>query len=194
MLVRRRQSSTATEGVAALPVHGRGRRRPTLRRRRTDARAESVISVAVVERRVGLRADVVSRLAVLPGFEVVISGGSIAAIDRLIQARMPDVVVLDLGIAGLDDSQTVPTLSSRGARVVVVPVTADADEVSRALDAGAADSVSRAAEAADIVSAVRAVAAARAVRAWTGTGVPDKAVSSRRRSLWALIRRIGRIR
>src|SRR4051812_2666752 len=65
--------------------------------------------------------------------------------DRLIDDRVPDLIVLDLGLPDGDGLELCGTIRQRHADVVVIVVTARADEADavRALDGGADDFVTK---------------------------------------------------
>lgn len=105
----------------------------------------------------GLRA----RLGREPGLQVAAEAGSGAEAIECLQAAEPDIVLMDVGMKGLNGIETTAILlQSRPAlRVLILSMYDNPEYVHRALQSGARGYVLKDAPASEIVAAIRAVAA-----------------------------------
>ena len=94
------------------------------------------------------------------GFEVVAEAGDVDAAKRMVAARRPDVLVLDLNMPGTPSLPAIPELAQQTA-VVVLTMQSDPAFARQALQSGALGYVLKEAADAELVSAVRAAADGR---------------------------------
>lgn len=94
------------------------------------------------------------------GFEVVAEAGDVDAAKRMVAARRPDVLVLDLNMPGTPSLPAIPELAQQTA-VVVLTMQSDPAFARQALHSGALGYVLKEAADAELVSAVRAAADGR---------------------------------
>ena len=94
------------------------------------------------------------------GFEVVAEAGDVHAAKRMVAARRPDVLVLDLNMPGTPSLPAIPELAQQTA-VVVLTMQSDPAFARQALHSGALGYVLKEAADAELVSAVRAAADGR---------------------------------
>ncbi|MGH8888481.1 MAG: response regulator transcription factor [Acidothermaceae bacterium] len=92
------------------------------------------------------------------GYEVAVSGEGPATLDRVLSGGV-DLLVLDLGLPGMDGLEVCRRLRSEGRRLPVLVLTARADEVDTVvgLDAGADDYVTKPFRLAEFMARVRAL-------------------------------------
>jgi two-component system response regulator NreC len=94
------------------------------------------------------------------GFEVVAEAGDVDAAKRMVAARRPDVLVLDLNMPGTPSLPAIPELAQQTA-VVVLTMQSNPAFARQALHSGALGYVLKEAADAELVSAVRAAADGR---------------------------------
>lgn len=92
------------------------------------------------------------------GFEVDIAADGTAALTQL-DARTPDIIVLDVMMPGMDGREVLRRLRASGSSIPVVLLTSvgEAGERARALDEGADDYLNKPFDAGELISRVRAV-------------------------------------
>ena len=118
----------------------------------------SVLRVLVVDDEAIIRQGVRMILDNEPGIEVV--GMAADGADGIHQARelLPDVVLLDIRMPGMDGLSAIPPIVATGSRVLIL-TTFDVDEnIYRAFRSGASGFVLKTAHPEDLVHAVRVVA------------------------------------
>lgn len=120
---------------------------------------EAVIRCVVVDDHEVLRMGLVRALSAADGIEVVGEAGDGLAAVALAERRCPDVVILDLGLPGLDGLEACRRIRAAGeARVIAFTGECDPATLDSALDAGAAGFVVKTSPMAELVRAVRVVA------------------------------------
>jgi DNA-binding NarL/FixJ family response regulator len=167
--------------------------------------SRTAIRVLLVDDHVVVRVGLRALLEAAPDVNVIgeASDGHVAL--ELVASHDPDVVVLDLSMAGLDGAATTREITRRGARARVLVLTMHDEEeyLIPLLEAGATGYVVKSAASADLLRAVRTVAAGRtfvrpeaaAVLAagWTRRTAQDEAraryeaLSARERDVFLLI-------
>jgi DNA-binding NarL/FixJ family response regulator len=100
-----------------------------------------------------------------PDFEVVGEAGTGEEATRLVERLLPDVLVMDLRMPGLNGIQATERIRSRGfvTRVLIVSAYDDDEYVAAALRAGVAGYLPKTAPAARLIDAVRQVHAGHVV-------------------------------
>ncbi|MDB5384901.1 MAG: DNA-binding response regulator [Planctomycetaceae bacterium] len=117
------------------------------------------IRVVLVDDHNLFRAGIRSLLQAVIGVEVVAEACDGRDGLRLIEAHMPDVVLMDImmpGLNGLDAAARVARIS-RTTRVIMLSMNADEDSVLQTLRAGAAGYLVKTADPAELEQAIRAV-------------------------------------
>lgn len=119
------------------------------------------LTVLVVDDHPVVRAGVVALLAPEPDLEVVGEVADAESALALIEARQPDLVLMDLRLPGRSGAEATAEIRARWPRVkVLVLTTFDGDEdVFRALKAGAHGYLLKDASRSELLGALRAVAA-----------------------------------
>ncbi len=127
---------------------------------------DDVIGVMLVDDHAIVRRGLRSYLETEPGIEVLDEAGdgeeALARVGALERAgRLPDVVLMDLQMDGLDGVETTRRLKDRWPVIDVVAVTSFVEEgrIRAVLEAGATGYLLKHADAADVVDAIRAAMA-----------------------------------
>jgi DNA-binding NarL/FixJ family response regulator len=126
--------------------------------------AAGVIRVVLVDDQRVVREGLSTLLGLLPGIDVVGSGGDGEQALALAEELAPDVILMDLRMPRCDGVEATRRLVERGdaARVIALTTYADERSVVRALRAGARGYLTKDAGAADIHRALRSVMEGRA--------------------------------
>jgi DNA-binding NarL/FixJ family response regulator len=97
------------------------------------------ISVSVVDDETGLRQSIATFINGSPGFRCVSAYGSAEAALRGLPADRPDVVLMDIHMAGMDGIECVQRLKTLlpNLQIVMLTVYEDTDQIFKALEAGA---------------------------------------------------------
>ena len=123
----------------------------------------NIIKVLVVDDHTIVRTGLTSLLGAKKDIEVVgeASSGTLA-IAKALQTH-PDVIVMDLMMPKKDGIATTRELAKRlpSAKVLILTSFGSSDNITRALDAGAAGAILKSASNAELVSAIQTVAAGR---------------------------------
>jgi len=116
------------------------------------------IRVAVVDDHSLLRAGVIRALALDTMIEVVGEGASAAEAVELAKACEPDLILLDISMPGdgIEAARAICDLPSPP-QVVMLTVSEDDDDVTRALDAGAVGYLLKGIKAPELIAAVKSV-------------------------------------
>jgi DNA-binding response OmpR family regulator len=103
-------------------------------------------------------ADPLSRALQREGYEVEVVGDGHRALE-VASSRLPDLLVLDLGLPGIDGLEVCRRLRAAGRGIPVLMLTARADEVDFVvgLDAGADDYVAKPFRLAELLARIRAL-------------------------------------
>ena len=138
---------------------------PRWRRRTVDRVEQEPISVLVVDDHALHRDGTRRILEQYPDLEVVGEAASGEAALTLVDELRPAVVLLDIGLPGMNGIETARRIRQRHPEVRVLMVTAYDDEeyVRGAFDAGAAGYLSKTAPGRELVEAIRGVAAGGSV-------------------------------
>lgn len=126
-----------------------------------DPRTEPVIGVAVVEDDARYAEALRRLLDTSPGLECIAAFGSVEEAERELARSSPDVVLLDIHLPGLSGIEGAARLRERvpTARIVMLTVCDDYDEVFAALKAGADGYLLKSAPPARIIDGLREVVA-----------------------------------
>ena len=125
--------------------------------------ADEIIRILVVDDHPVVRSGLVSMLRRQPGFHVAgEAADGLSALNDYGRLK-PNVVLLDLGLPGMDGWQTLRHIRDvdAAARVLVISAFGGDEDVHRALEAGAKGYLLKESTEEEIVSAVRAVADGR---------------------------------
>lgn len=119
-----------------------------------------VIRVLLADDHTLVRAGIRGLLAGLPGVEVVGEAGDGHEVLRLVETLHPDVVLLDIGMPGLNGLEVAARINKQDAmvRVLILSMHASEEYVLQALRAGAAGYLLKGSAVAELEVAVRAVA------------------------------------
>jgi len=119
------------------------------------------IRALVVDDHPVVRAGLVALLDAAPGIQVVGTAASGEAAIELAAELLPDVVLMDLRMAGIDgDEATARILAARQeTRVIILTTYENDDAILRAISAGASGYLLKAAPEEELLAGVRAVAA-----------------------------------
>ncbi|MER5598766.1 response regulator transcription factor [Streptomyces sp. NPDC002265] len=125
----------------------------------TEGAAPKTARVVVVDDQTVVREGIVMLLGLLPGIEVVGSGGDGDEAVRLVAELAPDVVLMDLRMPRCDGVEATRRIRSEypGTHVVVLTTYADDDSLFPALRAGARGYLTKDAGGEEIVRAVHSV-------------------------------------
>ena len=98
-----------------------------------------MISVSIVDDESGLRQSIATFITGSPGFRCVSTYGSAEAALKGLPADQPDVVLMDIHMAGMDGIECVQRLKTLqpSIQIVMFTVYEDTDQIFRALAAGA---------------------------------------------------------
>ncbi|MEW1957080.1 response regulator transcription factor [Kineococcus sp. NPDC059986] len=127
--------------------------------------APDVLRVVVADDQTIVRDGLVALLDLLPEFEVVGTAGDGAEAVARVADLAPDVVLMDLGMPGVDGVEATRRLTAEHPDTAVVVLTTYADDASilGALQAGARGYLTKSAGRADIARALQAAAARQVV-------------------------------
>ena len=106
----------------------------------TSARqAEATISVSIVDDETGLRQSITTFINGSPGFRCISAYGSAEAALRGLPTDRPDVVLMDIHMAGMNGIECVQRLKALlpAIQIVMLTVYEDTDQIFKALAAGA---------------------------------------------------------
>lgn len=125
----------------------------------TEGGAKAPARVVVVDDQTVVREGIVMLLGLLPGIEVVGSGGDGEEAVRLVAELAPDVVLMDLRMPRVDGAEATRRIRAEypGTQVVVLTTFADDDSLFPALRAGARGYLTKDAGGDEIVRAVEDV-------------------------------------
>ena len=117
------------------------------------------ISIVVVDDHPIFRAGLVQSLATEPGLAVQAQGGSAADAIALVGEHRPDILLLDLWMQQTSSIGTIPRIvaASPSTNVIVLTASEDGQDVSRALEAGAAGYVIKETTSDALIGVLRAV-------------------------------------
>ncbi len=159
------------------------------------------IRVVVVDDHAVVRGGLEQLLNGEPDIEVVGTAADGAEAYEVVRARLPDIVLMDLQMAGVDGvSATRSIVEARfGAQVVILTSFSDSERIVAALDAGAVGYLLKDAEPEDVLEGVRAAhrggspihpRAARELLATRGVKAPKGAteLTARESEVLALVR------
>ena len=120
---------------------------------------EQVISVAIVDDETGLRQSIATFINGSPGFRCVSAYGSAEAALRGLPADQPDVVLMDIHMAGIDGIECVQRLKALvpAIQIVMLTVYEDTDQIFKALAAGASGYLLKRLTPAKLLEAIREV-------------------------------------
>ena len=119
------------------------------------------ITIAIADDHQVVRSGLRLLLQGEPDMHVVGEAGDAQAALRMVGARRPDVLVLDLNMPGMPSLAALPDLLQKGTRVVVLTMQNDPAFARQALQAGASAFVLKEAASEELVTAVRAAAEGR---------------------------------
>ncbi|MFF2652756.1 response regulator [Streptomyces sp. NPDC058045] len=124
-----------------------------------EATAGRTARVVVVDDQTVVREGIVMLLGLLPGIEVVGSGGDGEEALRLVAELAPDVVLMDLRMPRCDGAEATRRIRAQypGTQVVVLTTFADDDSLFPAIRAGARGYLTKDADGEEIVRAVHSV-------------------------------------
>jgi len=117
------------------------------------------MKILIVDDHAVVREGIRRLLSSMPGTEIEEAGTADEALVRS-RATMPDVIVLDINLAGTSGLELLRTLKAENeaARIVMFTMHAEPSYAMRALKAGAAGYVSKSADADELVVAVKRIA------------------------------------
>jgi two-component system, NarL family, invasion response regulator UvrY len=116
-----------------------------------------IMRVLLVDDHSTVRAGLRHLLRATLGAEVREAATALAALEDAAESR-PDLVILDLNLAGLGGLMVLPRLREQGLRVLVLTMHAEPLYARRALAAGALGFLSKNADSVELLSAIRRVA------------------------------------
>ena len=119
------------------------------------------ITIAIADDHQVVRSGLRLLLQGEPDMHVVGEAGDAQAALRMVGARRPDVLVLDLNMPGMPSLEALPALLEQGTRVVVLTMQNDPAFARQALQAGASAFVLKESASEELVTAVRAAAEGR---------------------------------
>ena len=134
--------------------------------------ADRPISLLVVDDHTLFRRGMVALLSADPGLRVAGEAGDAGQAVRAAQALQPDVILLDNHLPGATGIQAIPGLrdAAPAARILMLTVSEDAQDLQAALRAGAHGYLLKTMEGDELVSAIRAAAGGRPVISADMTG------------------------
>jgi DNA-binding NarL/FixJ family response regulator len=114
--------------------------------------------IVVVDDHALLRSGLVRALALDPMIEIVGEGASASDAIELVKIHAPDLILLDISMPGngIEAARAIQALMVP-TRVIMLTVSADDDDVTRALEAGAVGYILKGIDARDIIMAVTSV-------------------------------------
>lgn len=117
------------------------------------------MKILVVDDHAVVREGVRRLLATMPGTEIAEAGTADEALE-LVRSTGPDIIVLDINLAGVNGLDLLRALKAENAaaRIVMFTMHAEPSYAMRALKAGAAGYVSKSADADELVIAVKRIA------------------------------------
>ena len=123
------------------------------------ARPEDTLSVSIVDDETGLRQSIATFINGSPGFRCVSAYGSAAAALQGLPADRPDVVLMDIHMAGMDGIECVQRLKALvpAIQIVMLTVYEDTDQIFKALAAGASGYLLKRLTPAKLLEAIREV-------------------------------------
>ena len=122
-----------------------------------------MLSLVIVDDHAAVRAGVTAILTADPDIEILGQAATGHDAIQLIDSREPDVVVLDLQLPDRDGIDICREITARTAtRVLILTAYEISDNITAALDAGAAGFLAKTAEPQQMIDAVHAVAAGQA--------------------------------
>jgi two-component system nitrate/nitrite response regulator NarL len=127
--------------------------------------AGAPITVFLVDDHTLLRRGLLALLALQPDLRVVGEAGDAAEAQHRLPAARPDVILLDNHLPGVRGVDAIADLreAAGGARVVMLTVSEDADDLAAALRAGAAGYLLKTIEGEDLADAIRRAARGESV-------------------------------
>ncbi len=139
--------------------------RRSLRARRGSARLSDPIRVLLVDDHAMVRRGMRDFLGLHDDLEVVGEAGDGRAAIEMVDSLLPDVVVMDLLMPGMDGIAATSELKQRhpGIEVVVITSFIEEDRITAAMEAGASGFLLKDAEADDLAAAIRAAHAGEVV-------------------------------
>jgi DNA-binding NarL/FixJ family response regulator len=116
------------------------------------------IQIVIVDDHPLFREGVANTLQTEPDMEVIGQGESLAEAVRLVCERLPDVILLDIGIpgGGIQAAQTIAT-ACPATRIIMLTASAEEDDLVAALKVGAQGYVLKGVTARELVKVVRSV-------------------------------------
>ena len=142
----------------------------------------ATLRLLIVDDHAVVREGLEAMLGSDPGITRITTAASAAEALRACEAELPDVVLLDLRMPGGDGLGALDTIRARwpGVRVLLLSANANAAEVARARQAGAAGHLSKTTDRASLLAAIRLAAAGGTCFAAVATGaVDDQGLSAR---------------
>jgi DNA-binding NarL/FixJ family response regulator len=118
-----------------------------------------MISVAIVDDEKGLRESIATFVNGSPGFRCVSSYANAAAALRGLPADQPDVVLMDINMAGMSGIECVEKLKETAPdmQIVMLTIYEDTDQIFKALTAGASGYLLKRLTPAKLLQAIREV-------------------------------------
>lgn len=125
------------------------------------------IRIVVADDHPIVRAGIVGLLETAPGIEVVGEAADGAEAVELAASELPDLVLMDLRMPGVDGASATASIvaAGHGTRVLVLTTYETDDHILAAIEAGASGYLLKAAPQAEILAGIRAVAAGETVLA-----------------------------
>jgi len=138
-------------------------------------------------------AQVLQRSLRMEGYDVKLAGDGVSALD-LAHAFLPDLVILDLGLPGLDGIDVAKTLRRSDDDVPILVLTARDAVESRVegLDSGADDYLVKPFERQELLARLRALLRRRPPRGQATLTVGDLKLNPDTHEVWRAERRVGR--
>jgi DNA-binding NarL/FixJ family response regulator len=129
------------------------------------------IQIVVIDDHPLFREGVANTLQAEPDMEIVGQGESLAEAIRLACERLPNIILLDIGIpgGGIQAAQTIAT-ACPATRIIMLTASAEEDDLVAALKAGAQGYILKGVAARELVKVVRSV--------WAGEGYVSPALAA----------------